>query len=143
MANKLFRYALRCIMLSMMLTVTTLQAQTETQRLYLSGHGCDDMVEWEFYCTKGMHSGEWTHIGVPSCWENQGFGQWQYGQTFYGKAFPEGVADEQGLYRHSFMVLKEWKDRSIELVFEGVMSDAEVKVNGKSAGDTHHMTIGN
>jgi beta-galactosidase/beta-glucuronidase len=130
-------------MLSMMLTVTTLQAQTETQRLYLSGHGCDDMVEWEFYCTKGMHSGEWTHIGVPSCWENQGFGQWQYGQTFYGKAFPEGVADEQGLYRHSFMVLKEWKDRSIELVFEGVMSDAEVKVNGKSAGDTHHMTVGN
>jgi len=138
MANKLFHYAFRGLMVSLIFTFTMLKAQTETQRLYLSGHGCDDMVEWEFYCTKGMQSGEWTKIGVPSCWENQGFGQWQYGQIYYGQAFPEGVADEQGLYRYGFVVPKEWKDRTVELVFDGVMSDAEVKVNGKPAGDIHH-----
>ena len=55
------------------------------------------MVQWDFMCTGGNNSGKWTKIGVPSCWELQGFGTYQYGMKFYGKAFPEGVADEQGL----------------------------------------------
>ena len=46
----------------------------ETQTLYLSGTGSDDAVEWEFFCTAGAGSGEWTTIPVPSCWECQGFG---------------------------------------------------------------------
>ncbi|MFA5046569.1 MAG: hypothetical protein WC542_11650, partial [Paludibacter sp.] len=54
-----------------------------TERVYLSGHGCDDMVPWDFFCTGGMNSGKWTKIGVPSCWELQGFGQYQYGIKFY------------------------------------------------------------
>ena len=50
---------------------TTLAAQNlpQTERQYLSGHGCDDMVEWDFFCTDGRNSGKWTKIGVPSCWE--------------------------------------------------------------------------
>ena len=59
------------------------------QRQYLSGRGCDDMVQWDFMCTGGNNSGKWTKIGVPSCWERQGFGTYQYGMKFYGKAFPE------------------------------------------------------
>ena len=55
------------------------------------------MVEWDFYCTGGNNSGRWTKIGVPSCWELQGFGTYQYGMRFYGKAFPEGIADEKGI----------------------------------------------
>ena len=53
-----------------LLTGTYLSAQplSETQKLYLSGHGCDDMVEWDFFCTDGNNSGKWTKIGVPSCW---------------------------------------------------------------------------
>ena len=116
----------------------SLFAQPSTQRKYLSGHGCDDMVEWEFKCTKGMNSGKWTKIGIPSCWELQGFGQFQYGNEFYGRPFPAGIADEVGHYRHDFTLPDTWKDRRIEIVFEGVMTDAEVKVNGKKAGDAHH-----
>ena len=51
-----------------------------TQIHYLSGTGSDDTVEWEFYCTKGRNSGQWTTIPVPSNWELQGFGVYNYGQ---------------------------------------------------------------
>ena len=73
-------------LLSTLALATTLAAQTlpQTERQYLSGHGCDDMVEWDFFCTDGRNSGKWTKIGVPSCWELQGFGTYQYGITFYG-----------------------------------------------------------
>ena len=42
-------------LLSTLALATTLAAQTlpQTERQYLSGHGCDDMVEWDFYCTGG------------------------------------------------------------------------------------------
>ena len=54
------------------------QGGVQTEKVYLSGRGCDDMVEWDFMCTGGNRSGEWTKIGVPSCWELQGFGTYQY-----------------------------------------------------------------
>ena len=57
------------------------QKLVETQRQYLSGHGCDDMVQWDFLCSDGRNSGKWTKIGVPSCWELQGFGTYQYGHA--------------------------------------------------------------
>ena len=91
--------------LSLLAAATGAVAQNSsvlTQRQYLSGHGCDDMVQWDFYCTGGNNSGKWTKIGVPSCWELQGFGTFQYGMKFYGKAFPEGIADEKGMYKYEF-----------------------------------------
>lgn len=113
------------------------QTNTSTQRQYLSGKGCDDMVQWDFYCTGGNNSGKWSKIGVPSCWELQGFGTYQYGMKFYGKAFPEGIADEKGLYKYEFNLPKEWNGRDIELVFEASMTDTEVKINGRKAGTEH------
>ena len=71
------------------------QQGVETQRKYLSGHGCNDMDDWDFYCTGGQNANKWTKIGVPSCWELQGFGTYQYGMRFYGKPNPEGIADEK------------------------------------------------
>ena len=53
----------------------------QTEKRYLSGTGNDDMVQWDFYCTGGMNAGKWTKIGVPSCWELQGFGKYDYGFT--------------------------------------------------------------
>ena len=76
------------------------QSSVYTQRQYLSGRGSDDMVEWDFYCTGGNNSGKWTKIGVPSCWELQGFGTYQYGMKFYGKPFPDGIADGVGQPSH-------------------------------------------
>ena len=106
-----------------------------TRYQYLSGHGCDDMVEWDFKCTDGRHSGEWTKIGVPSCWELQGFGTYQYGMRFYGKATPEGIADERGLYKTEFSLPENWQGRQIQLVFEATFTDMYATINGRKAGN--------
>ena len=126
-------------LLSTLALATTLAAQNlpQTERQYLSGHGCDDMVEWDFFCTDGRNSGKWTKIGVPSCWELQGFGTYQYGISFYGKAFPEGVADEKGMYKYEFEVLEKFRGQQVNLVFEASMTDTEVKVNGRKVGSKH------
>ncbi|MBQ5983193.1 MAG: glycoside hydrolase family 2 [Prevotella sp.] len=112
---------------------------TQTHRQYLSGTGCDDMVEWDFFCTDGRNSGKWTKIGVPSCWELQGFGTYQYGMRFYGKATPEGIANEKGLYKYEFSLPKEWAGRQIFLVFEAAMTDLKATINGRKAGNGLHQ----
>ncbi len=114
-----------------------IQTDVSTHRQYLSGKGCDDMVEWDFMCTDGRQSGKWTKIGVPSCWELQGFGTYQYGMRFYGKATAEGIADEKGLYKTEFTLPESWAGRQILLVFEAAMTDAKVTINGRKAGDIH------
>ncbi len=111
------------------------QKLVETQRQYLSGHGCDDMVQWDFLCSDGRNSGKWTKIGVPSCWELQGFGTYQYGMRFYGKATPEGIADEKGKYKTEFMLPQEWVGCQIQLVFEAAFTEIHVEINGRKAGN--------
>ena len=113
------------------LTQFTAQAQ-ETQRKYLSGKGKDDTVLWDFSVSAGMRAGEKTQIPVPSNWELQGFGQYNYG---FDKEAKKGK--EKGSYQYHFQVDKKWKGQLVNLVFEGVMTDAEVKVNGKLAGAIH------
>ena len=121
------------------MTTTVMANDTETRRQYLSGRGCDDMVQWDFQCTDGRNSGKWTKIGVPSCWELQGFGTYQYGMRFYGKATPEGIADEKGLYKYEFTLPQEWEGRQILLCFEAVFTDARVTINGRKAGSGLHQ----
>ena len=109
----------------------------ETGIQYLSGTGSDDTVDWEFFCTDGRNSGKWTTIPVPSCWELQGFGTYQYGMPFYGKANPPGIANEQGKYKYKFKLPKEWEGRVIRIVFDGVMTDVEAQINGRRCGQLH------
>ncbi len=104
----------------------------QTERMYLSGTGNDNTVNWEFFCTAGMNSGKWTTIPVPSCWELQGFGKYDYG---FAKDSIRGK--EKGLYKYLFNPPAAWKNKIVKIVFEGVMTDAEVKINGQSAGETH------
>lgn len=92
------------------------------------------MVQWDFFCSDGHNSGKWTKIGVPSCWELQGFGTYQYGMRFYGKATPEGIANETGKYKHEFTLPKEWNGRQIQLVFEAAFTEIRVQINGRKAG---------
>jgi len=103
----------------------------ETIRQYLSGTDGEHMVRWDFICYDGRNSGVWTNIAVPSCWELQGFGKFRYGLE--DKPYTTIHAD----YRHRFNVPAAWQGRRIFLVFEGVMTDAGVKVNGVSAGSVH------
>ena len=114
------------------LSGTLLLSAQNSETVYLSGTGYDQTVEWEFYCTDGMNSGAWTTIEVPSCWEQQGFGQYHYGHVPF-----ENRLKEEGHYRYFFDVDRAWKGRVISLVFEGVMTDARVLVNGKQAGEVH------
>ena len=113
------------------------QPQPDTQIQYLSGTDKDHTVPWEFYCTSGNNSGVWTTIPVPSQWELQGFGTYNFGREFwtYGSRFR--FADEKGLYKHRFTVPASWKGREVWIVFEGSMTDTEVTINGKKAGDIH------
>jgi hypothetical protein len=127
--------ALRTAIVSGVVTMTLLlpgsaQAGDETQVIWLSGQGKDDPVPWEFFCTGGRNSGQWTTIGVPSNWELQGFGSYNYGRD-------RTKSDEQGKYRRTFTVPQDWADRRIFLVFDGVMTDTQVWINGKSAGPVH------
>lgn len=104
----------------------------QTQISYLSGTGCDHPVDWQFFCTEGRNSGQWTTIPVPSNWELQGFGKYNYGH-----AKDEERGKEEGLYKYEFQVPADWKKKQVNIVFEGSMTDTEVKVNGRLAGPIH------
>ena len=110
---------------------------TDTQIQYLSGKGSDDAVQWDFVCSEGRRAGEATKIRVPSCWEQEGFGTYQYGMPFYGKPNPPGIAKEQGKYRHTFNVPADWQGKRVRIVFDGAMTDTALRVNGISAGPVH------
>lgn len=110
-------------------------AAEETEVQYLSGTGPDDAVEWDFYATSGHNARVWSKIKVPSCWETQGFGRFDYGATLFWNDDPFG--NEQGLYRHEFSVPAAWKGKHVRLVFEGVMTDTTVWINGRPAGPAH------
>ena len=107
-------------------------AAQESQVLYLSGTGFNDTRTWDFYCSDGMNSKEWSTIEVPSCWEQKGFGQYNYGHVPFSERLKE-----EGHYRTRFEARKDWKGKHLELVFEGVMTDALVLINGKQAGEVH------
>jgi len=102
----------------------------KTEVIYLSGIDKDHTVQWDFFCTNGRNSGNWSKIAVPSNWELQGFGSYHYGKT-------DLTANEKGLYKYEFSVSRNWKTRRIFIVFEASMTDTEVRINGKIAGPVH------
>src|SRR5688572_3257261 len=120
-----------CTLLAM--TMMTRQATAQqTETLMLSGTGSDKTMNWEFFCTAGRNAGKWTTIPVPSNWEQHGFGGYNYGHD------KDSVRHrEKGLYKYRFTVPDAWKNKSVQIVFEGSMTDTEVKINGRSAGEIH------
>jgi hypothetical protein len=96
---------------------------------YLSGTDKDHTVQWDFFCSEGRNSGKWTKIAVPSNWELQGFGIYNYGHD-------KVKGNEQGLYKHEFAT-GNTKGKKVFIVFEGSMTDTRVMINGKLAGPVH------
>ena len=45
--------------------------------------------------------------------------------------------NEYGIYRYDFQLPGSWKGKKVDIVFDGVMTDAEVRINGKAAGPKH------
>lgn len=109
----------------------------EKQIQYLSGTDAAHTVQWDFFCTAGRNSGEWKKIQVPSCWEQQGFGNYNYGRDYKTNGKNSRFYDESGLYKYRFNVPASWKGKVVNIVFDGSMTDTEVKINGQSAGATH------
>jgi beta-galactosidase/beta-glucuronidase len=106
-------------------------AETETQ--YLSGLGKDDPAKWEFMCDKGMNANKWSTIGVPSNWQLQGFGIYEYGRPNPVGSWPR----THGIYKRTFTTPATWRTKIVFINFEGVMTDAQVTINGQSAGPVH------
>jgi hypothetical protein len=104
------------------------RVESETQRIYLSGQGSDDPVEWDFLIDQGARSGSWSRIPVPAHWELAGFG------TLAARGSPGG---ETGTYRRTFALPAHWARQRVFLVFDGAMTDTSVSVNGQSAGPMH------
>lgn len=107
-----------------------LASSQETKRIYLSGTDKDHSVYWGFNCGAGLNSNKDTVIAVPSNWELQGFGIYTYGQT-------KPDLNETGDYSFNFKSPDLSGGKTAQLVFEGVMTDAEVLINGKIAGPLH------
>ena len=123
-----FKALLFSILLIMLICCNILAQDTQYQ--YLSGTDKDHTVEWDFYINTGMKSGSWNKIQVPSNWEHQGFGTYNY---FTDKNNPE----EQGQYKYQFTVPSNQENKTVFIVFEASMTDTEVKINGKLAGSVH------
>lgn len=100
-----------------------------TETLLLTGSDADHTVPWDFQVTEGRNSGVWGTIPTPSNWECHGFGTYRWGWDLR--------PDEKGHYRHRFTVPATWSGRTVFVVFEGSMTDTEVRINGTSAGPVH------
>src|SRR4051812_32879336 len=111
-----------------------------TEVLLLSGDGTPrhPPVPWTFSLDHGRGSGVKTSIPVPSNWEQQGFGAYYYGTQGRGKPDDDPVIPKEvGTYARTFGVPASWAGRRVHIVFDGVMTDADVLINGVSAGATH------
>lgn len=131
-------FKLTCCLLSIFMAVNEAKAQGNVKKVqYLSGTDNENTVTWDFWCSSGRRSGEWSKIEVPSHWEQQGFGEYDYGRDYrtYGKKFE--FQEEYGIYKHRFDLPSNWEGNEIFIVFDGAMTDAEVKINGELAGDVH------
>ena len=128
MICSLARYAALLVFLSASIARA---AETETQ--FLSGHGKDDPVKWEFLCDKGQNANKWSTISVPSNWELQGFGIYGYGRVTPAGGWPR----VHGIYKRTFTTPATWRDKIVFVKFEGVMTDALVSINGQPAGPVH------
>lgn len=123
-------YFKRSILFFFLFTACSQSQAQQTIIQYLSGTDKDHTVKWDFMCTKGRNSGKLSTIPVPSCWETQGFGTYNYYQDAINP-------DEQGLYKYNFNIAPQNKGKKVFIVFDASMTDTEVKINGTSAGPTH------
>jgi Glycosyl hydrolases family 2, TIM barrel domain/Glycosyl hydrolases family 2, sugar binding domain/Glycosyl hydrolases family 2/Domain of unknown function (DUF4981)/Beta galactosidase small chain len=126
------------VLLAVLAAPCATAATQETETLYLSGRYGGPPVPWDFRCSAGRNCGAWTRIRVPSCWEQEGFGAYLYGRSPRERD-PAGneIGEEEGEYRTAFTTPAAWKGRRVRLVFEGAMTDTEVRLNGAPAGPVH------
>ncbi len=104
-------------------------------RMYLSGADAGHPARWGFYCSDGSRSGVNDSINVPCNWELQGFGDFTYGRWYKVKGAKPSA--ESGVYTLDFDLPADAEGQVVNIVFDGVMTDCTVKVNGVQAGEKH------
>jgi hypothetical protein len=103
-------YLMKSAILYLLLLIFILPVRAQkTEVFYLSGLDKDHTVQWDFFCTKGRNSGKWSKIAVPSNWELQGFGTYNYGRD-------RQFADEQGLYKFQFKAPQSFRNKKVFIV---------------------------
>ena len=108
----------------------------QTDKVFLSGKDFEHPIQWDFYCTEGNNSKVWSKINVPSQWELEGFGNYTYGR-WYKELNEKEPSKEEGFYKYEFEIPQNYKNKEVLIVFGGAMTDTEVKINGKLAGEIH------
>ncbi|WP_237705629.1 glycoside hydrolase family 2 TIM barrel-domain containing protein [Croceivirga radicis] len=124
------------VLVLLYLTAYHLIHAQETEKIYLSGKDFEHPVTWQFKCSNGNNCNQWSTISVPSNWELQGFGEYTYGR-WYKELNLKEPSKEKGFYKYRFNLLPNHKDKHINLVFDGVMTDTEVFLNGEKVGPVH------
>lgn len=103
----------------------------DTQKQLLTGQGPEDAVPWDFTIDGGARAGEKAKIPVPSNWQQQGFGHDHYGTD---RAWQ---TTDKATYHRKFELPAAWQGKRIRLVFDAVMTDTLVLVNGVVVGPLH------
>ncbi|AGA77414.1 glycoside hydrolase family 2 protein [Echinicola vietnamensis] len=116
-------------------TLAFAQEPHEYRRVYLSGKDAAHPVTWDFKVSDGRKAEQWSNIPVPSNWELQGYGTYNYGHDHSRE--DRQLGKEVGYYKHPFEVPASWQEKTINIVFAGSMTDTEVKINGQLAGEIH------
>lgn len=119
--------ALAALTAPLLAPVAPVPEVAKTERFYLSGTSPEDAKRWQFSVDSGRRAGESATIDVPGHWEQHGFGTYAYGRV-------DDKPAEVGSYRTTFTPPEGWTQRSLRLVFGGVMTDAEVQLNGTALG---------
>ncbi len=93
----------------------------------------------EDFAADSINESRWTNIAVPGNWQLQGnFDPPVFTNIRHPfEADPPSVPQDYnptGLYRKTFTVPDDWKDKQVFLHFAGVQSNATVYLNGKKVG---------
>lgn len=133
---KFWKYCHPVLLIFIFLRSTLLSAQNVPvyERVYLSGRDASSAVYWDFKISEGRKKDQWTKILVPSNWEFQGFGNFN---DVNNDAKSDLIAgDEFGEYKHTFLVPSSWRNKIINLVFDGASTEVAIWINGKSVTST-------
>ena len=91
----------------------------------------------EHFANPDFDDSDWEQIIVPSNWQMLGYGKPNYTNSRYPFPIdPPNVPDDNpvGCYRHRFTAPRNWKNRRVFIVFEGVNSAFDIWVNGNPIG---------
>lgn len=81
---------------------------------------------------------DWKNVKLPHDWSIEGEIKKDNPSGSQGGFYPGGI----GYYRKPFQLQKAWKDKLVLITFDGVMSNSEVWINGKSLGQRPNGYVG-